>query len=684
MNNHTPLVSIIIPVYNGEKYAKEAIESALNQTYKNIEVVVVNDGSTDSSEEIINSFGDKVRSFKKENGGVAEALNFAIKETKGEYISWLSHDDLYYPNKIARQVEELKVLEETERKNTIIFSHFDILDTFRNIKYEGPLVFDFTKEEPNYTYNMFDIFFSSKIGGCTLLFPKNLFDEIGYFDTRYRTIQDYHLFIQFFKAGVKFHYVKDILVTSRHHKGQDTNKMYSVHYEELNYLYRWAFDLFKEEFQKMPMWQFEHFLNLIKSRTLDKVYTYMLSEWVNGEWNKDKPTIWMYWENKNGNATPDSIRLCWKTIINQNKNDFQIKILTEDDVEAYLPDINVDYKLFKIIAHKADYIRFNLLYQYGGIWLDSDTICFRSFNEVKQKLKEYDFVCTSYKHENGKEFPIISFLASKPRGEVCLKIIKEIDEIIEGKLKKGFQPQWDMVGWLLSDIIAADKDVVYSYDISYFYPKNVESEKGTLNVECSEENFEELLSKTNRFCFGQSLAYSLRSDEFKRLSESDLLTRSGLLGDMFRIAFNCAAGVYSSTSSVSKMVTSGMLTKDDYVEKFRSCELINHIKFLEKEYEGKKVLLYGAGLLFEALLDYYDFSKFNVVAVTDKKIIEETEISGFRAIPPSMIKEVNPDVIMVTLLNIYVAESYLSQEIYKHQILPKIESLVASEMFLSS
>ena len=98
-----PLVSIIIPVYNGSNYVKEAIDSALAQTYKNIEVIVVNDGSTDNTEKIVKSYGDKIRYFYKENGGVASALNLAIENSKGEYISWLSHDDVYYPNKIQEQ-----------------------------------------------------------------------------------------------------------------------------------------------------------------------------------------------------------------------------------------------------------------------------------------------------------------------------------------------------------------------------------------------------------------------------------------------------------------------------------------------------------------------------------------------------------------------------------------------------
>jgi glycosyltransferase involved in cell wall biosynthesis len=75
-----PKVSIIIPVYNGSNFLKEAIDSAIAQTYKNIEIIVINDGSSDNgaTEKIAKSYGDKIRYFKKENGGVATALNLGI------------------------------------------------------------------------------------------------------------------------------------------------------------------------------------------------------------------------------------------------------------------------------------------------------------------------------------------------------------------------------------------------------------------------------------------------------------------------------------------------------------------------------------------------------------------------------------------------------------------------------
>ena len=103
-----PKVSIIIPVYNGSNYLDKAIKSALSQTYKNIEVIIINDGSTDNGEtrRIALSYSNQVRYYEKENERVASALNYGIKKMEGDFFSWLSHDDEYYPKKIEEQIKK--------------------------------------------------------------------------------------------------------------------------------------------------------------------------------------------------------------------------------------------------------------------------------------------------------------------------------------------------------------------------------------------------------------------------------------------------------------------------------------------------------------------------------------------------------------------------------------------------
>jgi glycosyltransferase involved in cell wall biosynthesis len=110
MNNiiSSPLVSIIIPAYNAEKYIEETLQSAINQTYKHIEIVVVDDGSTDSTLKIAKKFeGSFVKIISVQNGGAAKARNIGFRNSKGDYIQFLDADDLMKEDKIEVQMKVL-------------------------------------------------------------------------------------------------------------------------------------------------------------------------------------------------------------------------------------------------------------------------------------------------------------------------------------------------------------------------------------------------------------------------------------------------------------------------------------------------------------------------------------------------------------------------------------------------
>ncbi|MGQ4648016.1 glycosyltransferase [Lyngbya aestuarii] len=99
--NSNPLVSILINNYNYARFLPEAIDSALNQTYSNIEVIVVDDGSTDDSRKIIKTYGDKIVPILKQNGGQASAFNAGFAASKGEIICFLDSDDIFKPGKVT-------------------------------------------------------------------------------------------------------------------------------------------------------------------------------------------------------------------------------------------------------------------------------------------------------------------------------------------------------------------------------------------------------------------------------------------------------------------------------------------------------------------------------------------------------------------------------------------------------
>jgi glycosyltransferase involved in cell wall biosynthesis len=101
-----PLVSIIIPTYNSKTYIQEAVSSALNQTYKPIEIIVIDDGSTDGTSDLFSEFKNQgVRCFSIENGGASKARNFGLERAKGDYIQFLDADDIIADSKIQKQLE---------------------------------------------------------------------------------------------------------------------------------------------------------------------------------------------------------------------------------------------------------------------------------------------------------------------------------------------------------------------------------------------------------------------------------------------------------------------------------------------------------------------------------------------------------------------------------------------------
>ena len=216
MNDFHPLVSIVIPVYNGSDYMREAIDSALAQTYDNIEVLVINDGSRDDgeTERIAYSYGERIRYFTKNNGGVATALNTGILEMRGDYFSWLSHDDLYHPEKIERQVACLSSLNNAD---VIVYSDYVNVDEHNNELY--PVCMDHGLLNSKQLYAVF----RGALHGCTLLIPRSAFVSAGIFND-FRTTQDYDLWFRMIRKH-QFVHMPEILVRSRLHPNQGSRSI---------------------------------------------------------------------------------------------------------------------------------------------------------------------------------------------------------------------------------------------------------------------------------------------------------------------------------------------------------------------------------------------------------------------------------------------------------------------------
>lgn len=226
-----PLVSIVIPVFNGANYLASAIESALGQSYPETEVLVIDDGSTDDGATlaVVESFGDRIRYVTKPNGGVATALNTGIEHMRGQLFSWLSHDDLYRPDKVARQVETWRRF----GRRCLVIGDFELMDE------HGHPLHRISLRGHNLIARPLDSVFRGMINGCALLVPRDLFDEAGLFETGLPTTQDYHLWYRMARL-VPFVHCPHADVVQRIHSGQGSR--HASHLEEASRMFAHLID----------------------------------------------------------------------------------------------------------------------------------------------------------------------------------------------------------------------------------------------------------------------------------------------------------------------------------------------------------------------------------------------------------------------------------------------------------
>jgi glycosyltransferase involved in cell wall biosynthesis len=219
-----PRVSIVIPVYNGANYLRQAIDSALAQTYPNVEVLVVNDGSRDDgqTEAVALSYGDRIRYLPKANGGVSSALNLGIREMTGQWFCWLSHDDRYLPDKVAAQVDYLR----KEPSARAICCNFEAID-------EQGSVTEIIREPAALLRTGREVL-STWIFGCALMIERELFTRTGPFNETNRTTQDLEMWLSLVEQ-TPIHYLPDVLCQLRQHAeaGSRTERRYQRDKDEL-------------------------------------------------------------------------------------------------------------------------------------------------------------------------------------------------------------------------------------------------------------------------------------------------------------------------------------------------------------------------------------------------------------------------------------------------------------------
>ncbi len=212
-----PLVSVIIPAHNREDFIKQTIDSVIQQTYPNIELIVVDDGSTDKTYEILKQFGDKIFLLQHQGGtnkGQSAAINLGMRTANGKYIAVLDSDDLFQPNKITLQVDFL------ERNHDIglVYGNGQAIDEKGNYLYDIIPPGHTERNKPelvllNCYYNV----------PSNALVRKRAFADAGEFDESMRSAQDHDMAIRLAEV-CKLAYLNENLWYYRRHPGTQSGQ----------------------------------------------------------------------------------------------------------------------------------------------------------------------------------------------------------------------------------------------------------------------------------------------------------------------------------------------------------------------------------------------------------------------------------------------------------------------------
>lgn len=209
------LISIILPYYNGKAYIKECLDSIICQTYRNFELLVIDDGSanqehTEYLKSLVDQINDdRIRYFYKTNGGLSDARNFGTNNSRGEYLAFIDQDDKWKPEKLEKQVD---VINKTGARVVITNSQFfgeqnNIVDYSTVNNGKGGFVADSYRKMLRNNF----------VDSISIVFSKDVVKEAGYSNRRYFVAPDYEYFLRMSKV-VDFYLIKEPLTLYRLHE----------------------------------------------------------------------------------------------------------------------------------------------------------------------------------------------------------------------------------------------------------------------------------------------------------------------------------------------------------------------------------------------------------------------------------------------------------------------------------
>ena len=205
------LVSIILPVYNGADSIRNAIDSILEQTYTNWELIIVNDCSTDNTLEIISQYQQKDKRIKiicnEKNLKLPLTLNIGFSSAKGEYYTWTSDDNIYKPEALSIMVKAL----ESDKKVSMVYANYTDIDA------DGHVLDEIELSEP------YELVVGNVIGAC-FLYTKKIAQKVGNYDSNLFLAEDYDYWIRIYRYGIIKHISDNLYYYRRHKKSLSETK----------------------------------------------------------------------------------------------------------------------------------------------------------------------------------------------------------------------------------------------------------------------------------------------------------------------------------------------------------------------------------------------------------------------------------------------------------------------------
>jgi glycosyltransferase involved in cell wall biosynthesis len=237
-------ISVIIPTYNRGSFTVEAVKSVLAQTYKDYEIIVVDDGSTDDTKEKMKAFGSQIRYIYQENKGPSAARNTGIKLAKGKYLAFCDSDDRFLPTKLEKQ---MKFIQQNPKCLFLYTWYYNVNEKGEITKLRQPIA---CKSKEHLQYCLFARRFT--IRTSTLIVHKKCFDKAGLFNEKYWYSQDWDMWLRL-AAHYRGYCLEEPLSEYWLHGENRSNLSVKIHHPEI-----------KENTLKLYGWNDEQFAKLKK------------------------------------------------------------------------------------------------------------------------------------------------------------------------------------------------------------------------------------------------------------------------------------------------------------------------------------------------------------------------------------------------------------------------------------